>query len=312
MENLIVCLNAVLPLLLTMLLGYAARRMGKLGEKEILRMNSVGFFFFLPCLLFDNIYTADLAHALDMKLIVYTAIALTVIFCASLLFTLRRFEGKDKQGVIHMGIFRSNCAILGLPLVESLVPGADISAAAILVVIVASINNVFAVLCMSIFSGKKHGPLDVLKDLAKNPLLVGSVLGMVFAVFGWKLPTSVASVIGDLSDMSSPLLIFLLGAFFKFDEIFKSLKALTSVCFSRLILIPAVFLPLGYLLGFRGVEFAALMAVFAAPAAVSSFTMAQQMNGDSKLAGDIVVFTSVMCPFTLFIWCMLAKLSGAV
>ena len=61
MENLIVCLNAVLPLLVTMLLGYAARRMGKLGEQEILRMNNVAFFFFMPCLLFDNVYKADIS-----------------------------------------------------------------------------------------------------------------------------------------------------------------------------------------------------------------------------------------------------------
>lgn len=79
------------------------------------------------------------------------------------------------------------------------------------------------------------------------------------------------------------------------------------VCVGRLVIVPAVFLTLAWLLGFRGVGFAALIGSFAAPTAVTSFTMSQQMGADAELAGDAVVFTSVLCPITIFIWCMLAK-----
>lgn len=312
MENLIVCLNAVLPLLVTMLLGYAARRMGKLGEEEILRMNNVAFFFFMPCLLFDSIYKADISGALNPKLLVFTVLSLVLVFVVGYVFTVRNFREKADQSVVLMGIFRSNCAILGLPLVKSLMPGADISVAAILVVVVATVNNVLAVLCISIFSGKKHRPVDVLIDLVKNPLLIGSVAGIIFACFGWRLPGFAETVIRDLSNMSSPLLIFLLGAFFRFGSFSEHKKELAVTCFAKLLLVPAIFLTLGWLLGFRGIELASLLTAFAAPAAVTSFTMAQQMNGNSRLAGDIVVFTSALSPFTLFIWCMAVKLFGAV
>ena len=312
MENLLVCLNAVLPLLVTMLLGYAARCMGKLGEKEVLRMNNVGFFFFMPCLLFDSVYKADISAAMDMKLFVFTSLSLILIFAVGYYYTVRNFREKADQSVILMGIFRSNCAILGLPLVKSLMPGADISVAAILVVVVATVNNVLAVLCISLFSGKKHSVADVLFDLVKNPLLIGSALGVLFACFGWRLPGFAEKVISDLSQMSSTLLIFLLGAFFRFDSFAAHKKELAVTCFSKLLLVPGIFLTLGWLIGFRGIELASLLAAFAAPAAVTSFTMAQQMNGNSRLAGDIVVFTSALCPFTLFIWCMAVKLFGGV
>jgi predicted permease len=42
--------------------------------------------------------------------------------------------------------------------------------------------------------------------------------------------------------------------------------------------------------------------MFASPAAVSSYTMAQQMEGDADLAGQIVVFTTVFSLITLFFW----------
>lgn len=307
MENLVVCLNAILPLLCIMLLGYGARRMGMLGDEEVIKMNSIGFFFFMPCLLFDSVYSADLSGALDIKLMAFAAAAIVLAFLVSLAVTVRKVEGSKKQSVVVMGIFRSNCALVGLHLVKSLMPGADISVAAILVVVVATVNNLLGVVCMSIFSDTKHKIWDVILDIIKNPLMIGCFLGIIFALFGWRLPVFMESLVSDISAMSSPLLLFLLGAFFKFEGIGKFGKELVMTCVGRLILVPAVFLPLGWLMGFRGVGFAALLGCFAAPAAVTSFTMAQQMGADAELAGDAVVFTSVLCPITIFIWCMLAK-----
>ena len=307
MENLIVCLNAVLPILCIMLLGYVARRMGMLGDNEVIRMNSIGFFFFMPCLLFDSVYSADLSGALDIKLLVFAAAAITLTFLVSLAVTVRKVDGSKKQSVVVMGIFRSNCALVGLHLVKSLMPGMDISVAAILVAVVATVNNLLGVVCMSIFSDKKHSVVDTVLDIVKNPLMIGCFLGMVFAFFGWRLPVFMEKLVSDISAVSSPLLLFLLGAFFKFDGIGKFGRELAAVCVGRLIIVPAVFLPLAWLMGFRGVGFAALLGCFAAPAAVTSFTMAQQMGADAELAGDTVVFTSVLCPISIFIWCMLAK-----
>ncbi len=51
--------------------------------------------------------------------------------------------------------------------------------------------------------------------------------------------------------------------------------------------------------GYRGVELTTLMIIFAAPTAISSFTMAQQMDSDSELAGQIVVFT--LCGYGIYV-----------
>lgn len=48
MDNLVVCINAVMPLLITMLLGFAARRLGMLGDNEITKMNSTPFSSLCP------------------------------------------------------------------------------------------------------------------------------------------------------------------------------------------------------------------------------------------------------------------------
>ena len=75
-------------------------------------------------------------------------------------------------------------------------------------------------------------------------------------------------------------------------------------------LIPAIFLPIGIALGFRGPELAVLIALFASPTAVSSFTMAQQMDGDAQLAGQLVVFGSLFSILTIFLWVFSFKQLG--
>ena len=61
------------------------------------------------------------------------------------------------------------------------------------------------------------------------------------------------------------------------------------------------------LLGFRDAPLAVLLTVFGAPIAVSSFTMAQQMGGDDKLAGQLVVFSSIFSIGTMFLLIFLLK-----
>jgi predicted permease len=58
-------------------------------------------------------------------------------------------------------------------------------------------------------------------------------------------------------------------------------------------------------------EFVALLGCFAAPTAISSFVMTQQMGGDAELAGDIVVLTSALSPATIFLWAFLFRTLGA-
>ncbi len=64
------------------------------------------------------------------------------------------------------------------------------------------------------------------------------------------------------------------------------------------------------LAGFRGIAFVTLIAMFAAPTAVSSITMAQSMDSDGQLAGNCVVISTAFACFTMFLWIFLFKNLG--
>ena len=311
LENLRVCFNAVAPLFLIMGLGYGVKCLGGIRVEDVPGLNKMAFRFFMPVMLFWNLYTSSIDEAVQPKLLLYAVSATLVMYGLSMAIVLTTEKDPQKQGVKIQGMYRSNLAIIGLPLATVLVPGADMGPVAMLAAIIVPMFNVLAVITLTAFRGEKLPPLKLLRMIVTNPLILGSAAGLLFLGTGWKLPTALESAVHQVSNMTSPLLLFLLGAFFRFSGLRRYKKDLIQVCVVRLLVMPALLLTIGFLLGIRGAGFAGLISVFASATAIASFTMTQQMGGDVELAGDIVVSTSALCIVTMFGWSVLFKALGA-
>ena len=310
MNSLLICLNAIVPIFLIIAVGYAAKRANIIRESEVPRMNAVAFKVFMPVMCFYNVYTSDLSSAVRPKLLVFVFCGILLVFGMSLLYAARFVPLRERRGVVIQGLYRSNYIILGIPFAAGLIEGGDTGVAAVTSALVAPTFNVLAVAVLEAYSGKKADKKRLVLDILKNPLIVGSVAGILFLASGIQLPAALATAARDMARVASPLMLFLLGAFFHFGDAKEHLRELTAVTLGRLAVIPALMLSLAAALGFRGAEFVTLIAVFGSSTAVASFTMAEQMGGDAKLAGNIVVVTSALCSLTLFFWCFLFKSLG--
>ena len=311
MESFVVCINAVLPIFLLMAAGYAARCFHLLDRADVEKINRIVFRAFMPVMVFYNLYSSDLSSAMRGSLLGYAVIGVFAEYLLSLGYALLFVKEHSRRGVVIQGLYRSNFVIIGLPIAESLV-GGDLGPVAMLLAVVIPIFNILAVITLAVFNGKKPGLKEVVLDILKNPLIIGSVAGIAALLAGLRLPAPLEKVVSQMSGATSPVLLFLLGAFFQFKGMRSHMRELAAVCAGRLVVFPALFLGLAVAIGFRGVELVSLTGVFASSTAIASFTMAQQMDGDAELAGDIVVWTSALCSFTLFGWSLLFKLMGLV
>lgn len=310
MENLMISANAVLPMCLVMALGYGTRRLGWLRREEISTINKIAFRIFLPCLLYYNIYCSDLSGSFDPLLMAYAVGGVLLTFGLALGYTLLTEKPPERRGVLIQGMFRSNYVIMGIPVATALLGADQLGTVSILIAVIVPLFNMLAVVVLEVFRGQKPKPLHILGQIAKNPLVIGSVLGILTLVAGIRLPHILEQTIQSVSAIASPLQLFLLGAFFQFSGLKTYRRELVTVSIAKLIVSPGLFLGLGALLGFRGVAFVSLIGIFASPTAVNSFTMAQQMGGDAELAGDIVVTTSAASILTMFLWIFLFKSLG--
>ena len=311
MESFLVCFRAVAPIFLIMALGYLAQRLGTISRDDVPRLNKVAFRYFLSVTMFYNLYQSDISHAVQPKLLLFALIAVLAEFALATLFVVATEKTGNKRGVKIQGIFRSNSILIGIPLTAALVEGADLGSIVLLLAVVVPTYNVLAVVILEVFRGNRPQLGHVLLSIAKNPLIIAVALGLVFLLTPLKLPVVLESTLSQIAPISNAFMLFLLGAFFRFDGLRRYRWDLVQVTLGRLVVMPGIILAIAYFMGFRGVHFAGLIAVFGSATAVSSFTMAQQLGGDDELAGDIVVVTSVFCIATLFGWSFLFKSLGA-
>ena len=307
MENLILSFNVVAPLFFMMVLGYFLKYIKMYDQHTLDIMNKVVFKVFLPVLLFYNVYTTDLGEALDLKLILYAASGVLILFFLLLLIVPRLEKENPKRGVLIQGVFRSNFVIFGIPVATSIYGEGNVGTTAMLIATIVPLFNVLAVISLEIFRDSQINVKKIAKGVITNPLIVAAVIGIIFLLIGIQLPTSVLSTVKDISKMATPLGLILLGASFSFSDVKKYLNETIIIVIVKLILVPAIMVPLRVFLGFRGLALLTLTIIYGAPTGVSTFQMAKQMDGDSDLAAQIIVFTSFFCIITMFFWIYILK-----
>jgi len=311
MESLLFSAKTVLPLLIMMAVGFAARHLGWVDNHATKQMNACVFRIFLPLLLTFNIMDTPQDAAVDTRTLIYALI--TTMLCFAVLFTLipRLVRERRDRGVIIQCVARSNYAIFGIPLVNMMYPNADVSIAAMMVAIVVPVFNVMSTIALMVNgSDQKPDAKKILKGVVTNPLIIATAAGFLLWQLNVKLPVVLDKPLRNLANISSPLALFVLGASLDFGKARANAKLLTWSVLGRLVFVPGVFLTGAALLGIRDVALASLIAVYASPCSVSSYPMAQQMGGNDDLAGAQVVFTTTFSVVTVFFWVFMLKSLG--
>lgn len=312
MENLIIAFNVVLPLMLCIMLGYFLNRIGMIGEALRNGMNSLCFKVFLPFYLFQSIYTTDVSASFNGTLMIFCCVAMTAWF-ALLMFLIPKVEKENpRRGVLIQAMFRSNFALFGLPMAESLCGAERMGPTSLLIGICVPLVNILAVITLESFRGGKPSIRKMLLGIAKNPLIIASVLGVVFNLLDIPLPSAVQKTITDLGRVATPLSLVALGASFTFASVAGYRMQLALGVSGKLVICPLIMVTLGVLLGLRAEMLVPVLIFFGAPTAVSSFPMAQQMDGDGELAASLVVFTSALSILTIFLWVFVLKTIGLI
>lgn len=309
-SNFIICIKAVIPMFLMLALGYGGRLMKLTDDGLSAKMNSLCFKMLFPFLMFHNIYASRIDEVLSLRLIVFAVAAVMAVYGAATLFTLRIEKSARSRGAMIQAIYRSNFVIMGLPVATNIYGHGNVGVTAVLVAIIVPLFNVLAVVTLEIYRSSKVRPGKILLNIAKNPLIGGAFLGIAFSILGIRLPGIIESTVSDISACATPVALMILGSSFKFSGAAKVRRNLTIAGAAKLIAVPGLVLPAAALLGFRDIAFVSLVGIFAAPCAISSFTMAQEMDSDYELAGASVVFTTAFSCVTMFLWLYLFKSLG--
>ncbi len=316
-NSFIFAINAVSPILMTAVVGYVLKKIGLMSLDLAKSINKLVFRIFLPVMLFNNIYKISDLGSFRPGYIIYCLIAIAVIFGLCLAFVIFFSKDQKKRAALLQGSFRANYALIGIPLAEALFGAEGVAVASILSAFTIPTFNIFAVISLSIFreGSEKPSVKKILLGIIKNPLIQGVAAGAValliraiFVSLGWQFRLvdvePVYKVITWLTNLATPLSLLALGAQFEFSVVSELKREIISGVLIRNLFIPTLGLGIAYIFfrnSFGGAEFASLVAVFATPIAVSSVPMAQEMDADATLAGQLVVWTTLFSTFSVFL-----------
>ncbi len=300
MEILTISLNAVLPLLIIIVVGYALKRWRIVTNRGVKQLNRAVFFIFIPLLLFNNIYKTELEEVIQPRLIIFAVASVIVIWCISVLISVFTEKSPSTRGAMIQGMYRSNFTLYGLPVVTLLFGGSNTGVASFLIAVIVPMFNLMSIVTLEFFRGGKINFKRVIFDIIKNPLTIGSLLGVLALLLNIALPVFIETSINTLSALAVPLSLIVMGASFTLMTVYDKRWKMTLTVVMKLVIFPAVFLAISILLGFRDIELASLMALFASPTAIASYPMAVQMNSDKDFACGVVVFSTLFSIITVF------------
>ncbi|MBQ9913577.1 MAG: AEC family transporter [Clostridia bacterium] len=307
-----------MPILLLILVGYFLREIHFADDAFFKKANTMVFKVFLPVLLFNNVYAIESLSYIRWDALLF-CVAAVLIICLVAYLTSGFFARHRKQkGVLTQCAFRSNYAIIGIPLAESLGGAPAVAFASVLSAVAIPLFNVLAVIILSHYADdeKEASVKKTLIKTAKNPLIIGVLTGVLVVFLRNILPFDFTikedlpflyTAINNMGKIASPLALIVLGARFDFSKVSFLFKQIIWGTLFKTVITPVSVLTVAVLLSeytglieLSAVEYPAFISLFASPVAVSSAVMVGEIGGDEQLAGQLVVWTSLLSMFTMF------------
>ena len=275
-------------------IGYVIGRIGLLGEDAPRVMSRLVFFVLSPCLLFTVLADADV-HALFSSTLAVAAIA--AIFCIALFAGIALLVFRQKLPETVIGSLASgyvNANNIGLPVAVYVLGDPAYSAPVLLLQLL-----VFTPISLTLLDYSTQGSISfrrVLSQPLRNPLIIGSALGVILSVTGTELPDPVMEPFRIVGAAAVPVVLIGYGMSLHGQKVLAAGTNRREVILAsilKLLVMPAVAWGAGLLFGLDDQTLRAVVVLAALPSAQNVFNYAQRYGAAVILARDAVLVTTI-------------------
>ena len=315
MENLVFSLHATIPIFLVMVGGYLCKQIKMVDDHFVKILNSFNYKITLPILLLTDIAEADFYAVWDTKFVLFCF--LVTLFCIIVISILAKLFIKDKSiiGEFIQASYRGSAAVLGVAFIQNIYGSSSIAPLMILATV--PLYNVAAVMILS-FTAPGSTGLDKnnlkksLKGIATNPIIIGIFLGLVISMTRIEIPFIINKTLHNFSVLATPLALIGLGAGFEGRKALAKIKPTLICSLTKLFIMPAIFLPMAAMLGFRDEKMVAILIMLGAPTTASTYIMSKNMGHEGVLSSSCVVATTFLSSIFITLWLYFLKLYALI
>ena len=315
MENFIYSVDATFPIFLVMVIGYILKQIGMLNDNFVTVANRFNFKVTLPFMLFRDISGVDIRAVFDIRYVLFCALVSTACFWIIWGGVKLFLKDQSMRGAFVQASFRSSAA-LGLAFIQNMYGNSAMGP--LMIVSAVPLYNIFSVIVLT-FEGAHSGEVDPkqkVKDacinIAKNPIILGILAGLIVGLLGIDFPVIVDKTVNSVAQMATPLALITIGAGFEGRKALAKIRPTIVASMIKLVIQPLIFLPVAAWMGFRGEQMIAILIMLASPTTPSCYIMAKNMDNDGVLTASVIVMTTLLAAFTLTGWIFILKTVGLI
>jgi len=273
-------LEIVAPVFLLAGAGWVWTKRGLNYDIEFITRMAMAFAS--PCLIFSVLTSVEIDPATFRSMAIATFAVYGLILAGSILLTLAL--GLDRRTYLAPLTF-ANTGNVGLPLCLFAFGEVGLAYGIVLFSIMAALS--FTIGIWMVTGGSSP------KTTLTQPMFIGSILGVLWAIMDWPVPTVVAKTLELAGQMAIPLMLMTLGV---------SIAKLTVQGLGKAIALSLIKIGLGiaagvgvsHLLGLTGPARGVVILQSAMPVAVTSYLLAERFKADGTAVSALVVVSTLV------------------
>jgi len=278
----------LLPDFLLIAAGFAICRWTPLDRTVWDSAERLVYYLLFPVLLFNSIVRNPLQPG-SMLALAGCGIAISLVGIA-LSYALGLLPSVDKR--LHASgvqvAFRFN-SYVGLALAERLAGAQGLAYIAVIVSLCVPLSNIAAVWPLA-----RHGGHGYARELARNPLIIGTVAGLVGNLMGLHFPDAVATTLQRIGLAALPLGLMAVGAGLRFGALREGPGLAAALMAIRHLLLPALALALVIGLHLPPAQALVVVAFSALPTASSCYVLAARLGGHGGYVAGLVTVSTLL------------------
>jgi predicted permease len=219
---------------------------------------------------------------------------------------LRREGSLASQTIRGMAASMTNTGFVALPVLKAVYGAPAVLPAAIATVFVAVVMFPIAVVLLEYGRddgrGGRRDPFRLVWQVAVNPMVSSTVLGMLWSALGLGMPAGIGAYLAILADALTPCALFAIGLGLSVQGLRASAGTAAWLTAVKLVVMPAIVCALSRLVDLGPLDTAAAVVCAAVPTAKTMYILAGRFHCEEALVASTVSMTTLCSIASLIAW----------
>jgi malonate transporter and related proteins len=205
-----------------------------------------------------------------------------------------------------MAASMTNTGFVALPILQAIYGQRAVLPAAIATVFVAVVMFPTTVILLELDQrdsrGSRTAPMDMVKRIVLNPMVISTLIGMLWSVLDLRMPGPVVTYLGIFADALTPCALFAIGLGLSIDGLRANIGRSSLLSAVKLVIMPLIVYGLSVSLGLDPLYTIAAVICAAVPTAKTVYILAGEYHCEEMMVASTISMTTLVSIISLVIW----------